>query len=238
MKPVIGISTAWSVETWGDSLEHGGYIYVGSYYVWAVAQSGGLPVLVGPSRDTDLKEAAKQVVEMVDGLLLSGGGDARRFKPEELPPLKEQQPLRYEFEAYLIREAYEKDIPVLGICRGHQMIAEVLGGSIGKDTINGHKQKGPGTQPCHGIAIDKESLLYKLTGAERWEVNSFHIQAVERPPEGFRVSSRSDDGIVESIEAVNKKFFMGMQFHPEELYPVDDKAKKIFRNFIDTAKRL
>lgn len=237
MKPIIGVSCAWSVETWGDSLEHGGYIYVGSPYVWAVANSGGFPILVGPAKETNLEEAAKQVIEMVDGLLLTGGGDARRFKPEELPPLKEQQPLRYEFETYLIQEAFKKDIPVMGICRGHQMIAEVLGGRIGKNTINGHKQKEPGTKASHGIIIEQESALYNMCGTARWEVNSFHIQAVEAPPEGFRISSRSEDGVIESIEAVNKKFFIGMQFHPEELFPVDDIAKRIFKNFIDIAKR-
>jgi len=237
MRPVIGISTAWSVETWGDTLEHGGYIYCGSYYIFAVARSNAIPMMVPPvPEETNLQEMAKKVIDLVDGLLLTGGGDAKRFKPEEMPPLKVQQPLRYEFERHLIKEAFGKNLPTLGICRGYQMIAEVLGGSIGESIISGHKQKGPGTQAFHGIKIDPKSKFYEICGIDYWKVNSFHVQAVESPPPGFRVVALSDDGVIEGIEAIDKDFFIGVQFHPEELFPVDQVAQKLFLKFIEAAK--
>jgi len=237
MRPVIGITGAWSVETWGHSEEHGGYFYVGSYYATAVSKSGGLPFIIAlPHKNADLKEVAEEVVSRVDGILFSGGGDAKRFKKDELPSLYEQQPFRYSFERELILEAWKRDLPILGICRGYQMLVEVFGGKLMDGTIDGHKQNLPGHEPWHALFIKEDSKFERLVGTREMRVNSFHIQAVEKVPKGFEAVGLSDDGIIEAIEAVDKEFVFGVQFHPEERYDVDPHSKVIFDHFVEKAR--
>lgn len=238
MRPIVGISAAWSVETWGDSPENGGYFYAAYPYIQAVVKSGGIAVMVppaAPSSDPDC--VADQVIKSVHAFLLTGGGNGRGTKPFK-PALQEQQPIRYDFEARLIKTAFDEGIPVLGICRGCQMMGEVLGGAIRRETVTGHKQHFDGARPMHEITIDTGSRLYGFCGVERWDVNSFHVQVIETPPPGFRVAARSDDGLVEAIEAIDKPFFIGTQFHPEELIEVDVAAQKLFAGFIESARQV
>lgn len=237
MKPVIGITCAWSVETWGDSLEGGGYYYVGRPYVEVISRYGGIPLLITPEYEEDINELINTILDKVQGLLFSGGGDARRFSSGQLPTLKEQQPKRYYFESQLLKAAWERKIPVIGICRGHQMIAEVFGGSIAKETVDGHKQNLPGYEPWHEIIVEKESKIYTIIGKEKWAVNSFHKQVIGKIPTGFKVVMKTSENIIEGIEACEHPFFMGFQFHPEELALKDETAQLIFKKFIDEAKK-
>jgi len=106
LRPIIGITSAWSVETWGDSIEGGGYYYAGKPYIEAVYRNGGLPLLITPEYlEEDIHSIVIRLLQQVDGLIFSGGGDARRFLPHELPTLREQQPRRYDFEKKLMEEA-------------------------------------------------------------------------------------------------------------------------------------
>ncbi len=235
---LVGITSAWSVETWGHTKEHGGYYYVGSFYAQAIYKSGGLPVLINiPPLGFDLKEEAQKILQNLSGLLLSGGGDAKRFSKEELPSLKEQQPHRYEFEKYLILKAYEMDIPILGICRGFQMLVEVFGGKLYDKTIDNHKQNLPGYKTWHKLLIKPNTMLYEITQKDQILVNSFHIQAVEKVPYGFKVCGISEDGIIEAIQSEEKTFVLGLQFHPEELYETQKEAKAIFDRFLKHVNR-
>jgi len=237
MRPTIGITGAWSVETWGHSEEHGGYFYVGSYYSTAVSKSGGLPFIIPlPHKNAILKEFAKEIVSKLDAILFSGGGDAKKFKKEELPTLYKQQPLRYSFEKELLLEAWKRDLPILGICRGYQMLVEVFGGRLMDETIDGHKQNLPGYEPWHSLRIKENSKFENLVGTREMKVNSFHIQAVEKVPKGFEAVGWSDDGIIEAIEAIDKEFVFGVQFHPEERYDIDPHAKAIFDHFVEKAR--
>lgn len=104
MKSFIGVTCAWSVETWGDSIEEGGYYYVGKPYVESIIKQGGIPVLISPEYQEDNScEQVCSLMDKLDGLLFSGGGDARKFSLELLPSLQEQQPRRYAFESALCR---------------------------------------------------------------------------------------------------------------------------------------
>lgn len=237
MKPIIGITCAWSVETWGDSLEGGGYYYVGKPYVEAISRYGGIPLLICPEYEEKIDELINDILNRVQGLLFSGGGDTRRFLSSQLPTLKEQQPKRYYFESQLLKAAWERKIPVIGICRGHQMIAEVFGGSIAEKTVDGHKQNLPGYEPWHEVIVEKESKIHTIIRKEKWFVNSFHKQVVGEIPKGFKVVMKTSEGVIEGIEACGHPFFMGFQFHPEELAPKDETAQLIFKEFINVTKK-
>lgn len=239
MKPLIGITCPWSVETWGDSVESSGYYYVGKIYVEVIQKYGGIPLLITPEhiQNGDIDEDISQLLNTIQGILFTGGGDAKKFSPDKLPSLEKQQEIRYSFEKNLMEQAYNKNMPVLGICRGYQMIVECFGGSLGDETIEGHKQDIAGWKPWHKVSINKDSKLYNIIEGEEWEVNSFHIQKVAKIPERFISSVKAEDGVIEGVEAVDHPFFGGLQFHPEELERKDEKAGKIIKSFISEAAR-
>lgn len=239
MKPLIGITCPWSVETWGDSVESGGYYYLGKAYVEVIQKYGGIPLLITPEhvRNNSMDEDITQILDTVQGILFSGGGDAKKFSSEELPDLKAQQETRYNFETSLMNEAYNRKTPVLGICRGFQMMIEVFGGSLEEKIIKGHKQDIPGWKPWHKVFINKESRLGKVVREEEWDVNSFHIQEVNKVPKGFIISAKAEDGVIEGIEATNHPFFLGVQFHPEELEYKDEKAGEVIKDFVNESKK-
>ena len=206
-------------------------------YKRQVSKSGGLPFIIPlPHKNAILKEFTEEIVSKLDAILFSGGGDAKKFKKEELPTLYEQQPLRYSFEKELLLEAWKRDLPILGICRGYQMLVEVFGGRLMDETIDGHKQNLPGYEPWHSLRIKENSKFENLVGTREMKVNSFHIQAVEKVPKGFEAVGWTDDGIIEAIEAIDKEFVFGVQFHPEERYDIDPHAKAIFDHFVEKAR--
>lgn len=237
MKPIIGVTSAWSEETWTRTTENQGYYYVGKPYVRAINENGGIPLLISPEYyDDDIDNTVEEILEKVDGIIFSGGGDSK-FTLHQLPTLRLQQPKRYYFEKKLMLGAWEKNIPVLGICRGHQMMAEVFGGSLAKYTVGGHRYDTPGHISSHDSIVEKNSYVYKIINEEEWKINSFHIQVIDTVPEGFQVCIHSTDGVIEGIEAVNKSFFIGLQFHPEELLPNDVNSQLIFQTFIQKANK-
>lgn len=236
MKPIIGISTAWSFETWGDPPARS-HIYTGAAYCTAIYRCGGLPFLLAlpPGEAPDrrcLETVAGCLLERLDGLILSGGGDARRFTPPEVPDLAGQQPQRYRFETLLIRKARELKMPAVGICRGHQMIAEYLGGKIGEQLMEGHQQEGEGT--AHPVYVIPGTKLAGLVQEGAWLVNSFHCQVVETPPPHFIPAARSNEGLIEAMESRDGSFWFGFQFHLEMLAG-DMKADRFFCAFIEAA---
>lgn len=232
-KPKIGITTAWSVETWGDSIENRGYNYVGRTYIEAVIKAGGIPILIPQFEHMDIK----CILDDFDGILFTGGGDAKQFSKDDMPNLKDQQPLRYDFEVELMKAAREAKKPIIGICRGFQMIVEVFGGALSSEVIEGHKQKNPsGGVPWHSVKLLEDSFLYGINGNNQWDVNSFHVQKVSVVPEGFKGVAVANDGVIEAIEQMDDTFILGTQFHPEELLWGDEKAKLIFEEFIEVCK--
>lgn len=207
--PIIGISCGFNPN--GD-------YFLRRQYCDAVARAGGVPVILPPV-PSDV-EIAENVLDSIDGLLLSGGGD---IEPErfgvydyDASLVGEPSPERDAYELALARRAYEYDLPTLGICRGIQTMAVALGGSLHLD-ISGHMQSQPRPEPSHEIAIAPGSLICALAGATRDRVNSFHHQAVDRVPDGFVVTARSPDGFIEAIEARGRRFYVGVQWHPEHM---------------------
>ena len=208
-RPIIGISCGFNPD--GD-------YFLRRQYCDAVARAGGVPVILPPV----LSEVAvaENVLDSIDGLLLSGGGD---IEPErfgvydyDASLVGEPSPERDAYELALARRAYEYDLPTLGICRGIQTIAVALGGSLHLD-ISGHMQSLPRPEPSHEIMIAPASRIGRLAGTTRDRVNSFHHQAVEYVPDGFDITAGSQDGYIEAIEARGRRFYVGVQLHPEHM---------------------
>jgi microsomal dipeptidase-like Zn-dependent dipeptidase/anthranilate/para-aminobenzoate synthase component II len=211
-RPVIGIT-----GNYGDltcKLAEG--------YYKSVLKAGGIPIIIPPLADTD---AIINTLDIIDGLILSGGGDYDpRYANEEpdskLGEINEERDLP---ELFITRLAYNRQIPILGICRGIQTLAMALGGKVKQDITDiatiSHSQKEERNVPTHNVIIEKDSILsqlYKLTDNNATlNVNSFHHQAVCDCGDKFRVVAKSEDGIVEAIESREFKSIIGVQWHPE-----------------------
>ncbi len=233
MKPIIGITCPWSEETWGKTVDGEGFDYAGRAYSAAIIEAGGMPVLIPVYNDEATMNAhAEEVLSLVDALYFTGGGNRKSGLTPALLTLFEQQPSRSRWESVLIKKAYERDLPCLGVCRGHQMMALLLGGTMDTERFPHHKQTEPSDQGSHNIAIATESKLAKILGNEDWFVNSIHVERVKSLPDGFITSAIADDGTIEAIESTEKTFFMSTQFHPE-LMPQDERSKKLFRAFVN-----
>lgn len=237
MSVLIGVTSAWSRETKIDEVTTGSY-YIENTYAEAISISGGIPLLIPPVfEEAQFEESIQQILNKVDGLLLTGGGGGNRFSRENLPSLAKQQPTRYQFERNLIESAWKTRMPLVGICRGFQMLVETFGGSLSSEIIEDHKQQLAETETIHTLQVAKESDFHAIFNVDTWDVNSFHMQKVARVPDTFRVNMTSPDGVVEGIEAVDHPFCFGFQFHPECLIKKDQTARSFFSHFVEKAKK-
>ena len=191
-------------------------------YFASVVHAGGSPVIVPPYADEALMES---LLEHVDGLILSGGGDIdpHLLGEEPLPEVGEPNVPRDAQELPLVRMAVHKQIPVLGICRGIQVMTAALGGRLWQDiyvqggaTLNHDQSPAPRHTTSHNVNISPDTLLAKILERDQdFPVNSFHHQAVREAAPGFRVSAFSSDGIIEAVESTEGKPMIGVQWHPE-----------------------
>jgi len=189
-----------------------------SYYE-SVLNAGGIPVIIPPLEDT---ECIINTLEHIDGLLLSGGGD---FNPlyageEPQPWLKAINGRRDLPELLITQLAYNRQIPMLGICRGIQTLAMALGGKVRQDISNvssiKHSQDAERQEPTHSVNVEEGSILYTLYNREKkLYVNSFHHQVVGDTGKKFRITAKSSDGLIEAIESTEYKSILGVQWHPE-----------------------
>jgi putative glutamine amidotransferase len=196
-------------------------------YVDSVVRAGGAPITLPCVAD---REAISAILPRVDGVLLTGGGDilSLAYGEEPHPASKYQDPARDEMELVLTHQAMELGLPILGICRGVQLLNVAFGGSLIQDVPSQvpdalqHYAKGLVPLLLHNIEIEPESLLARVMGTTSMAVNSYHHQAVSRVGEGLRVNCRSRDGVIEGVEVTDGRPILGVQFHPEEctaLYP-------------------
>ena len=208
--PLIGIS---------GNFRDGDCTLAQAYYM-SVLEAGCTPVVI-PSYDDE--KALTSLLDSLDGIVLSGGADIDpEFLREEPLDCVSINPRRDMQELLLVRLAVDRQIPVLGICRGIQVLAAALGGKLYQDIKSQHdrpciehSQTIARGLPSHEVTIKKDSLLYSLMGTETLAVNSFHHQAVKEVPAGFRVTATAPDGIIEGMESTTFRPILGVQWHPE-----------------------
>ncbi|MBI5695462.1 MAG: gamma-glutamyl-gamma-aminobutyrate hydrolase family protein [Nitrospirae bacterium] len=223
MRPIIGITQ--DIELKPDS---GGYwSYLINTYADAVYRFGGTPLMIPIITQP---EAAAEYASRVDGLLFAGGDDIHpRYYGEEPGDESGLSPdTRTEFELALLREAFSRGMPVLGICLGIQTMNIYFGGTLHQD-IGGHREGG--RDISHEINVAAGTRLHGILGTERLTVNSFHHQALKGVGKGLTVSATCADGITEAVELPGPRFVLGVQWHPERL-PGDPYTEKLFRAFV------
>ena len=210
-RPVIGIS-----GNFGDN----GLELAEGYYRSIIA-AGGIAVALPPIEDA---EQILGQLESVDGILLSGGGDINPLllNEEPLPQLGRVNPVRDSHELLLAKLAYDRGIPMLGICRGIQVLVAALGGTLHQDiktcmpdaNLLKHSQQMPRSVASHTVSAVADSIIGKTLGTS-FAVNSFHHQAVATPGPLLRITATAPDGVIEAVESTDFKSVMGVQWHPE-----------------------
>lgn len=232
-KPYIGITCDHDNET--DRLQ------LRMAYCRSVLNAGGLPVLVPYAGSEDMAA----ILAHVDGLLLSGGGDVdpALFAESPHPRLGRVNKVRDEVEIWLCELAFSVNIPVLGICRGMQVMNIAAGGSLYQDLksqwemreLLEHDQTIADWRPIHDVVVIKNSLLHKITGKSTLQVNSLHHQAIKSASCFYHISAKADDGVIEAIEFDKHTFCLGVQWHPERM-PDDPVSQSIFAAFIGACR--
>ena len=219
-RPVIGICTALERARWGMWDQEA--VLLSRSYVEAVQRAGGLVLMLAPDRV--LLECPGEVLDLLDGLMLAGGADIdpESYGEQAHPETVDTVPERDRFEIALVRGAIERDLPVLGICRGMQLINVAYGGSLLQHLPErfGHHEhlRIPGTfdGADHDVDLVAGTLAARAAGETHHATKSHHHQGVDRLGEGLIVSGcAAGDGLPEAIELPDRRFVLGVQWHPE-----------------------
>jgi len=211
-------------------------------YVNAVLKAGGTPILI-PLMTAE--STLEEIVSQIDGLILSGGGDIdASLYGEERHPSVESYDLECDrYDIALVKQATERQLPILGICRGIQAINVTFGGNLIQDipsqltesTVN-HNQEEAREVATHSVKTNPESRLHQVTHSEQIIVNSFHHQAIKDVAPGFEAVAWAEDGVIEAIESTEGKTILGVQWHPENGAVAGDPVMlDLFRYLVDEA---
>jgi putative glutamine amidotransferase len=246
-RPLIGIpgQTLQAIDGIPDNLPHS-WVMNSRYYL-AVAEAGGVPVMV-PLFDHDIL-TLRAVYDRLDGLLLAGGVDMdpATFGEDPHPALGRTDRARDAVELRLARWAIADRKPVLGLCRGHQVLNVALGGTLWQDiaaqvpqAIKHDYFPTAGYARdflAHEISVVEGSRLAAAFDSAQVSVNSMHHQAVKALAPGLQVSARSSDGLVEALESGTDHFLVGVQWHPEVFERSDERTRRLFQSFVTAAAR-
>lgn len=202
MKPIIGIITRHDVLPSGNKV-----MCIYEDVKTSIVNSGGIPIGILPTSN-GLDGDVKRIIDTCDGIILQGGDDF------------------YNYDLEILKYIYDNDIPVFGICLGMQLMGSFLGGKI--TSVKNHMC--PSKKYVHEVYIDKKSMLYKIIGKDKIKVNSRHKDMIIDP--NADVVGISENGVIEAIEDKKKKFFIGVQWHPENMYSYDILEHKLFDYFV------
>lgn len=243
MKPIIGITCSMGQNIFSMTMENRPQLQhrMNDTYVNAIVAAGGIPVILPNLEDTSM---IADLAAGLDGILLSGGGDVdpRLFGHRATGHLGTVTPRRDTFELAIAEYVLENTRkPVLGICRGIQVMNVAMGGTLHIDLPDDGKlchslDMYPRDSVTHDICIVENTRLERIMEQTTGRVNSFHHQAVKDIAECFVVSARSvPDDVIEALEMPGQRFVMGVQWHPEELVHRSE-ARNLFSSFIEAAK--
>ena len=214
-------------------------------YIDAVVTAGGVPLLM-PLVDDE--EVLRALYDRIDGLLLAGGGDIEphHYGEEPQPELGMVDQVRDAVELPLVRWAAQDGKPVLGVCRGMQVINVAMGGSLYQDipsqlggdiSHNGSYTQKDWTYMVHDLKLEPTSKLARIMGVEVFPINSLHHQSVKQVAPALRPVGWAPDGVVEAVEGSNGHFMIGVQCHPEALQgAADTRWQALFKQFVDTCR--
>jgi putative glutamine amidotransferase len=213
-------------------------------YPAALAACGADPIVIGLDLPAD---SLRSIYARLDGLCLSGGVDVepREYGEQPHPKLGNVDGPRDATELTLARWALRDDLPILGICRGIQLLNVAAGGSLYQDIgaqVEGALRhdyqlaESPWERCTHTVQVVKGSKIEDVLGSTEALTNSFHHQAVKRLGEGLVATARAGDGIVEAVEDPTHRFVIGVQWHPEGMYRSDPAARRLFAEFVDAAR--
>jgi putative glutamine amidotransferase len=213
-RPVIGICAAIETARWA-AWEVVVNLSPRAYSL-AVQRAGGLALILPP--DDVVAESPDEVLDMIDGLILAGGSDIdpASYGAQPHPETRGSWPERDRFEIALGTRALERDMPVLGICRGMEMLNVIQGGTLNQHLGLELHRHTPGVFTDHRVRLESGSLAEQVVGAELTEVKSAHHQGIDELGEGVVASGHADDGIVEALELPDRRFAVGVLWHPEE----------------------
>jgi putative glutamine amidotransferase len=240
--PVIAITCsrltggAWGMYSLGHFMD-----YTFSDYSQAILHAGGAPLII-PSAQDNMSMGA--VLDSAQGLILSGGPDVhpRRFGEEPLAALGEIDEVLDKMEILAAQMAIEKNLPLLGICRGIQVLNVALGGTLYQDIASQmpesicHTPKTDKAVNTHTVRLEAGSRLREILGKREIWVNGKHHQAVRDLAPGLTVVARARDGVIEAVEHPLKRFVIGVQWHPEGTWRDDAHSQKLFSAFIRAAR--
>jgi putative glutamine amidotransferase len=225
----IGVTSGWEP---GTVVEGWPMVYVNKGLTDSLEEAGAIPIIIPIFDNT---QHITSYMDFIDAIIIAGeilSVKRNVVKAIGTNVLENSNPLRYKNEMAAIQAAIRHKKPLLGICRGFQVLTVVEGGSVGDNDINIgnhvlHQQGGvyPPDVGSHRIHITPESKLFDMLKVHSPVVNSFHRQAVDKMPDGYRVAARSEDHHIEAIESISGPFRMGLQFHPEML------TEKIWKDF-------
>jgi putative glutamine amidotransferase len=243
-KPVIGITC--SIEEKEDRERKYPVIFPFDYlkrqYYLAIEKAGGVPILLPNSKDLSLVD---HILKLVDGLVISGGYDVhpKYYNAKVEKNNVKITPERDKFELVLVRKARAVKIPILGICRGHQLINVAFGGTLYQDlssrkefTFDHKYGKILDYKKWHRVVIKKGSKLFSIIGREEIEVNTSHHQLIKKTAPGFTATAWSkEDGVIEALESIKDNYLLSVQWHPEVNFE-EKNSKLIFKSLIENAR--
>ena len=232
MRPIIGIT---------PEIAENGKVSLNYAYTHAIETAGGIPLVLPCTEDEALLD---QLTALCHGFVFSGGEDIDpvRYGEEKLPQCGEQALRRDAFDLAMFEKALASGKPILGICRGSQLINVALGGTLWQDLPSQqpsdirHVQQEGQFEHSHSVNILPGTPLAAATGKERLTINSFHHQAAKALGKGLQVMATADDGTVEATWLPEHRFLWSIQWHPERLSDIDADARAIFGSFIDACK--